>query len=68
MERESSCNFEEIYPNMDGETKEDAPEQYKNKLLDDSSSKKNIISIYCDYIYNCLFSWFFPAHLNSFYE
>jgi hypothetical protein len=68
MERETTCNFEEIYPNTDRETTEDSTKQYTTKLLDEPSSKTNIISRYCDYIYNYIMNWFFPSHINSLYE
>jgi len=68
MERESSCNFEEIYPNIDRGIEEDVTKQYNKNLLDQSSSKPNTILSYCTYIYNYLMNWFFPPHLNSLYE
>jgi hypothetical protein len=68
MERDTSCSFEEIYPNIDGHATEDSTEQYNKKLIDDDSSKTNIVSIYCNYIYNYLMNWFFPPHLNNLYE
>lgn len=68
MDREASCSFEEIYPNMDLQATEEANKQYTTKLIDEPSSKKNFISIYCAYIYNYLLSCFFPHHINSLYE
>jgi len=68
MERETSCSFEEIYPNMDGQSTDHPTKQYNKNLLDESSSKTNIISSYCSYIYNYLINWFFPPHINSLYE
>ena len=54
MEREVTCNFEDIYYNMEGQTETDV-EKHTNKLLHEPSSKKSFISVYCSYIYNCLF-------------
>lgn len=68
MERETSCNFEDIYYNMEGQTEQNKEQQDTNKLLHDQSSKTNMISIYCTYIYNYLVSWFFPSHINSLYK
>lgn len=67
MEKEVSCNFEDIYYNMDGQAEEPI-EKHTNKLLHDPSSKTNIISFYCTYIYNYLISWLFPSHINSLYK
>jgi hypothetical protein len=61
MEKEATCNLEDIYYNMDGETEE----RHTKQLLNDPSYKP---CIDCSYIYNCLFRWFFPSHINSLYE
>ena len=67
MEREASCNFEDIYYNMDGQTEND-PKQDMNKLLHETSCKKSIISVYFNYIYNYLLRLFFPSHINNLYK
>lgn len=67
MENEATCNFEDIYYNMDGQTENDS-KQHTKQLLDDTTSKMNIFSIYCTYIYNYLMSWFFSPHINTLYE
>ena len=67
MDREVTCNFEDIYYNMEGQTEHDA-KQHTNKLLHEPSSKKSIISVYCSYIYNYVFRWLFPPHINALYE
>jgi len=64
MKKEASFNLEDIYYNMDGE----ATEQHTKQLLHDQSSKTNIISFYCKYIYNYLINWFYPSHINSLYQ
>jgi hypothetical protein len=64
MEKEASCNFEDIYSNPSRETSE----QHTTHLLHDTLDKKSIISIYCTYIYNYIVSWFFPSYINSIYE
>jgi len=61
MEREASCNFEDIYYNMDGQTEND-PKQDTNKLLHETSCKKSMISVYCNYIYNYLLNCFSFQH------
>ena len=68
MEKESDFNFEDIYYNMDGQAEQPIEEQHNKNLLHNQSSKPNIFSIYCTYIYNYLFSWFFTSHINSLYE
>jgi hypothetical protein len=75
MKKEASFNLEDIYYNMDGEANEEQSnqeqsnqEQYNKQLLQDQSSKKNIISFYCTYIYNYLINWFYPSHINSLYQ
>ena len=70
MEKEASCNFEDIYYNMDGQSSEQqySKEQHTSKLLNDQSSKTNIVSFYCSYIYNYILKCFFPSHINSLYE
>jgi hypothetical protein len=67
MERETTCNFEDIYYNMDGQT-EKITEQDNKKLLHGQTPKKSTISFYCSNIYNYLISWFFPSHIHSIYE
>ena len=66
MEKEASCNFEDIYYNMDeNHIQQDTQEQHIKKLLNDQSSKT---SIDCNCIYNYIFRCFFPSHINSLYE
>ena len=66
MENETSCNFEDIYYNMDGQSSEQyTQEQHRKNLLNDQSSKR---SISCSCIYNYIVSWFFPSHINSLYK
>jgi len=67
MEKETDFNLEDIYYNMDGQA-EQHKEQHNTNLLHDPSSKPNIFSIYCSYIYNYLLNWFFPSHINSLYQ
>ncbi len=66
MQKEATCNFEDIYYNMDeNHSQQDTQEQHIKNLLNDQSSKT---SINCSCIYRYLFSWFFPSHINSLYE
>lgn len=67
MEKETDFNLEDIYYNMD-EQAEQHKEQYNKNLLHAPSSKPNTISSYCSYIYNYLFSCFYPSHINSLYQ
>jgi hypothetical protein len=64
MEKEASCNFEDVYYNMDGQSSE----HHDKKLLHDQSSKMNSFSFYCNYIYNYIVRCFFPSHINSLYQ
>jgi hypothetical protein len=64
MEREVSCNFEDIYYNMDGQTEKEI-KQHSKQLLDDKSST---ISFYCSYIYNNVISIFFPSRKQNIYD
>jgi hypothetical protein len=64
MEREVSCNFEDIYYNMDGETEKDT-KQHSTELLDD---RPNTISFYCNYIYNYIIGIFFTSRKDNIYE
>jgi hypothetical protein len=64
MEREVSCNFEDIYYNMDGQTEKD-PNQHNTQLLND---KPSTISFYCTYIYNYVIGIFFPSRKDNIYE
>jgi hypothetical protein len=65
MEKEEAiCNLEDIYYNID----EKHSQQYTKELLETRTSKKNIFSLYCTYIYNYIVRCFFPSHINSLYE
>jgi len=69
MEKEASFNLEDIYYNMDGQTTEQSnEEQHTKNLLHNKSSKTNIISFYCTYIYNYFINWLYPSHINSLYQ
>ncbi len=64
MEREVSCNFEDIYYNMDGQTEKDT-KQHSTQLLHD---KPSTVSFYCSYIYNNVIGIFFPSRKDNIHE
>lgn len=64
MEREVTCNFEDIYYNMD-EQIENERKQYSKQLLHD---KHNTVSFYCTFIYNYVIGIFFTSRKDNIYE